>query len=459
MDAISLLANIAAGRQSVSGAVAESLRRTTAGDPSLHAFITLSESAGREAMQLDGEGRRDRPLFGLPLAVKDLIDTAGLHTTYGSLVHRDHVPAQDDIVVMRARAAGAVILGKTNTPEFGFGALCANALCPSTANPYDLSLSSGGSSGGSAAAVAAGLVPAALGTDFGGSVRTPAAFCGVVGFRPSAGHLPSATRRLAWDAMPTVGFLTRSVRDAALLYDSLAGPDARDPASLRLRLPSGTAAPTRRIACSRDMGTAPISRAMAERFAAAIAAMRQAGRTPIPAHPDCSGAMASFATLRAAHIHSNLSPLRERQGDLLSPTVRWNIGRGDGLTAAAYLQAEADRTALYRRFIAFFDDYDILITPSAAILPFAVDGGEVREIDGRPLDSVIDYLAITAIITLTGCPALSLPYWPPGDTLPIGLQLIAAPGRDRNLLAFAAELESHAAFGFRPPPLFMENFR
>ncbi|WP_341894382.1 amidase [Ferrovibrio terrae] len=456
MDAISLLTDIAEGRQSADIATADSLRRVAAGNPSLHAFITLSGSAGREAMQLDAEGRRNRPLFGLPLAVKDLIDTAGLRTTYGSLIHRDHIPEQDDIIVARARTAGAVILGKTNTPEFGFGALCANALCPSTANPYDLSLSSGGSSGGSAAAVAAGFVPAALGTDFGGSVRTPAAFCGVIGFRPSAGHLPSTTRRLAWDAMPTVGFLTRSVRDAALLYDSLAGPDARDPASLRL--PSGTAAPTRRIACSSDLGTAPISQAMAERFAAAGAAIRQAGWAPTQAHPDCTGAMTSFATLRAAHIHSNLSPLRERHGDLLSPTVCWNIGRGDGLTAAAYLQAEADRTVLYRRFIAFFDDCDILITPSAAILPFAADGGEVREIDGRPLDSVIDYLAITAIITLTGCPALSLPYWPPGETLPIGLQLVAAPGRDRSLLAFAAELESHAAFGFRPPPLFMENF-
>ncbi|WP_300303468.1 amidase [Ferrovibrio sp.] len=457
MDAITLLTDVAEGRQSAGSATADSLRRATASDPMLHAFITLSESAGPEARQLDAEGRQSRPLFGLPLAVKDLTDTAGLRTTHGSLIHRDHVPVQDDIVVTRARVAGAVILGKTNTPEFGFGALCANALCPSTANPYDLSLSSGGSSGGSAAAVAAGLVPAAFGTDFGGSVRTPAAFCGVVGFRPSAGHLPSTTRRLAWDAMPTIGFLTRSVRDAALLYDSLAGPDVRDPASLRL--PPGKAASMRRIACSSDLGAAPISQAMAERFAAAIAALQRTGRIPLPAHPDCTGAMASFATLRAAHIHSNLSPLRERHGDLLSPTVRWNIGRGDSLTAAAYLQAEADRTVLYRRFIAFFDDFDILITPSAAILPFAVDGGEVCEIDGRPLDSLIDYLAITAIITLTGCPALSLPYWPPGEALPIGLQLIAAPGCDRSLFAFAAELESHADFGFRPPPLFMENFQ
>lgn len=456
MDATSQLTDIAAGRQTAVAATAASLRRAALSNPTLHAFITLSDTANATAAKLDTDGRRHRPLFGLPLAVKDLTDTAELRTTYGSLIYRDHIPTQDDIVVARARAAGAVIVGKTNTPEFGFGAQCRNLLCPATANPHDLSLSSGGSSGGSAAAVAAGIVPAALGTDFGGSVRMPAAFCGIIGFRPSAGHLPSTTRRLAWDAMSTIGFLTRSVRDAALLYEVLAGPDIRDPASPRMQ--SSAPMPTRRVACSNDLGTAPMSQAMTDRFCAATAALLETGLTPHAAHPDCSGAMASFATLRAAHIHSNLSSLRDQHGELLSPTVRWNISRGDGLSAAAYLQAEADRASLYRRFVSFFEQFDILIIPSAAVLPFSTDIDDVTEIDGRPLGSVIDYLAITAIITLTGCPALSLPYWPRGDVLPIGLQLIAAPGQDHKLLAFAAELERHADFRFRPPPLFRESF-
>ena len=444
------------GASSATEAVALALARCRAQDHRLHSFITLSATAFDEAAQLDAEGPHGRALFGLPLGVKDLLDTAGLRTTYGSLVYRDHVPERDDLLVARAKAAGAVVIGKTNTPEFGFGALCANALCPSTANPSDPSLSSGGSSGGSAAAVAAGLVPAAIGTDFGGSVRTPAAFCGVVGFRPTAGLLPNPTRRLAWDSLPTAGTLTRSVAEARRLFDTLAGPDAHDPVS-RHPAPQNRGALTR-IAMSDDLGVAPMSAAMRAGFRAACANLQKVYRLT-HAHPDCSNAMTTFATLRAAYIHSNLSPLLAQQGDALAATVRWNIARGEGLTAAAFLQAEADRSTLYRRFMDFFEDYDLLLTPAAAVPPFGVDSGEVTAIDGRPLASLIEYLAITAIITLTGCPALSLPYWPPGEPLPIGVQIIAAPGRDHDLLDFATALEKLDGFGFRPPPLFAENFR
>jgi len=438
-------------------AVAAAQQRCRAQDHQLHSFISLSETALDEASKLDAEGVRERPLFGLPLGVKDLLDTAGLRTTYGSAALRDHVPDKDDVLVARAKAAGAVIVGKTNTPEFGFGALCANAICPSTANPHDLSLSSGGSSGGSAASVAAGLVPAALGTDFGGSVRTPAAFCGVVGLRPTAGLLPSPTRAIAWDSLPTAGLLTRNAADARRLLDALAGPDARDPMSWRAAAVSAPAAVTR-IAVSRDLGVAPIARDVRMRFDDAVAALGASGGGLVDDHPDCAGAMSAFATLRAAHIHHNLSPLDRKHGDLLAATVRWNIARGEGLTAAAFLAAEAERSALFRRFVDFFDRHDVLVTPAAAVMPFGVDSGEVTEIDGRPLASLIDYLAITAIITLTGCPALSLPYWPKGDSLPIGVQLIAAPGRDHDLLAFASALEQREGFGFRPPAAFRENF-
>jgi amidase len=451
-----MLMRNAARDASATQAVAEALQRSRAQDHRLHSFITLSETAAAEAARLDAEGPRGRPLFGLPLGVKDLIDTAGLRTTYGSTIYRDHVPQQDDILVARAKAAGAVVIGKTNTPEFGFGALCANALCPSTANPYDLTLSSGGSSGGSAAAVAAGLVPAAIGTDFGGSVRTPAGFCGAVGFRPTPGMLPSPTRRLAWDSLPTAGILTRTVAETQRLFAALAGPDLRDPVSMQVALPPRAA--LSRIATSRDLGVAPMASAMAGYFDAACADLRAAGHDLRSAHPDCTGAMATFATLRAAYIHSNLSPLQAQHGDALMATVRWNIARGEGMTAADFLQAEADRSALYRRFIAFFDSHDVLMTPTAAVLPFGINAGEVTAIDGKPLDSLIDYLAITSIITLTGCPALSLPYWAPDSSAPIGVQVIAAPGRDHDLLAFAATLEQQDRFGFRPPPLFAEYF-
>ncbi|HEX2887338.1 amidase [Vineibacter terrae] len=437
-------------------AVATAQLRCRTQDHQLHSFISLSPTALDEAKALDAEGARGRPLFGLALGVKDLLDTAGLRTTCGSAAFRDHVPEKDDVLVARAKAAGAVIVGKTNTPEFGFGALCANAICPSTANPYDLSLSSGGSSGGSAAAVAAGLVPAAIGTDFGGSVRTPAAFCGVVGLRPTAGLLPSPTRAIAWDSLPTAGLLTRDAAAAGRLLDALAGPDARDPMSWRAA--SSAPAALTRIAVSRDLGVAPVARDVRMRFDEAAAALSAGSSGLVEDHPDCAGAMAAFATLRAGHIHHNLSPLARKHGDKLAATVRWNIARGEGLAASAFLAAEAERSALFRRFVAFFERHDVLVTPAAAVMPFGVNSGEVTEIDGRPLESLIDYLAITAIITLTGCPALSLPYWPQGDRLPIGIQLIAAPGRDHDLLAFASALERRDGFGFRPPAAFRENF-
>ena len=440
-------------------AVTRALQRCRMQDDRLHAFITLSDTALDEAARLDNTGPQGHPLFGLPLGVKDLLDTAGLRTTYGSAIYRDHVPQQDDLLIARAKAAGAIIIGKTNTPEFGFGALCENALCPSTANPYDLALSSGGSSGGSAAAVAAGLLPAAIGTDFGGSVRTPAAFCGVVGFRPTPGMLPSASRNLAWDSLPTPGLLTRNAQDAITLFEALAGPDDRDPTSWRAKtLPQRAVT---RFAVSSDLGgAAAMAKDMRARFEQAVAGLRATGGEYVSAQPDCNGALDIFATVRAAHIHHGLSPLVRQHGDLIAPTVRWNIARGENLSAAAYLQAEAKRSALYRRFVDFFTRHDVLITPSAAIMPFGVHSGEVMEIDGRPLDSLIDYLAITAIITLTGCPAVSIPYWGAGESLPIGLQLIAAPGEDRSLLAFAAELASRSeAFRFRAPPLFAENFQ
>lgn len=446
----------AAAGASLTDSITQVLERCRTQDDRLHSFITLSDTAIDEAARLDMEGPRGRPLFGLPVGVKDLLDTAGLRTTQGSLIYGNRVPQQDDILVARAKAAGAIIIGKTNTPEFGFGALCANALCPSTANPYDLSLSSGGSSGGSAAAVAAGLVRVAIGTDFGGSVRTPAAFCGVVGFRPTAGLLPSPTRRLAWDSLPTAGILARSIADTRLLFDALAGPDLRDPTSLQAAPRSSGA--LSRIAISDDLGVAPMSAAVAAEFRAACATVRQRGFALNDAHPDCGTAMATFATLRAASIHSNLSTLLAEYGEALAATVRWNIARGDGLPAATVLDAEADRSTLYRRFISFFETHDVLLTPAASVLPFGVQSGEVTDIDGKPLSSLIDYLAITSIITLTGCPALSLPYWAPSATLPIGVQIIAAPGRDHDLLAFAAALEQLDGFGFRPPPLFAGNF-
>ncbi|WP_428248582.1 amidase [Ferrovibrio sp.] len=444
---MALVASLQSGRRDAAALATDCLGRIAQGDGVLKSCISVNPAAATEARQANG------PLHGLPFGVKDLLATRGLRSTQGSALFQDMVPERDDPLIARAREAGAVILAKTNTPEFGFGAHCSNRLLSPTANPHDLARSSGGSSGGSAAAVAAGLLPAAIGTDFGGSVRTPAGFCGVVGFRPTPGRLAAPERPLAWDALPTAGFLTRSARDARMLLDALLRPDAHDPLSMR-NWPAPGAIPSPRIAASEDLGVAPV--AASERTALQAAA--KAIGSVVQAHPDCSGAIEAFKVLRAAHIHQALSPLRDRFGEQLTETVRWNIARGDGLSAAEYLAAERQRGALHRRFLEFFARHDFLLLPAASIEPFRHDAGEVLEIDGQTLGSVIDYLAITFIISLSGCPALSLPYWPEGRALPFGLQIVAAPGADHALLDFAAGLEQQPGFGFRPPAFYMGDF-
>jgi amidase len=435
--------DLRAGRLRAAEVTEAALERIAALDPRLKAFVTVAaESARQTAARLDREGPRDRALFGLPLAVKDLLETAGLRTTHGSLAYESHVPPADDVVVARARQAGAVIVGKTNTPEFGFGAVCANALCGPTANPLDPALTSGGSSGGSAVAVATGMAALSLGTDFGGSVRIPAAFCGVVGFRPTPGRFPTLGRRLASDALSTTGCVTRTVRDARLLFEATEGPDERDPISLRAWPPHAGAPARPRVAATLDFGFAPIAKAVRTAFDQAVTAIESALGTRVPrAHPDCAGARDSFGVMRAANIHFNLSAIRDQLGERMSPTVRWNIERGEGISAAAFLAAEARRWEIAARFREFFEGHDFLVSPSAAILPFPHDAGEVLTIDGERLESLTDYFTVTYVISLVGCPAVSIPFWPGGESLPIGLQVVTAPGADYPLLDFAEALE------------------
>ena len=228
------LAKALARREISARAVLEAhLARIAAHDARLSAFITVdADGARRQADACDAASAPIGPLHGVPIAVKDLTDTRGLRTTYGSLLFQDHVPDQDELVVARLRRAGAVIIGKTNTPEFGFGAVCTNRLCGPTRNPFDVALTSGGSSGGSAVAVATGMAPLAHGTDFGGSVRTPASFCDVVSIRPTPGRIAAPARALGWDMLATHGLLARSVDDLELGLSACVGPDVRDPLSI-----------------------------------------------------------------------------------------------------------------------------------------------------------------------------------------------------------------------------------
>jgi amidase len=428
-------------------AVEASLEAIARRDPALCAFLTVSAETARAAADaLDARSEIVGPLHGVPVAIKDLADTAGIRTTYGSTLYRDHVPETDDAVVDRLKRAGAVIVGKTMTPEFGFGAVCVNDLAGPTRNPFDPSLTSGGSSGGAAVAVAAGMVTLAHGTDFGGSVRTPASFCGVAALRPTPGRLANPARALGWDMLSTAGFIAGSVDDLALALEATAEPDPRDPLSVREFPPASSSAPPPRVAWTEDFGVAPVARAVRAPFRAAAAKIASAfgGRA---AHPDCARAIETFHTLRPPLIRQAYLRHYKAHGDALTRTVRWWIERGAETKAADWLAAEAERTALYRRFLDFFDEWDVLVAPAASVLPWPNEAGDVAEIDGEALPTLIDYLAVTFVVSLVGCPVVVLPAGRAANGLPFGIQLIGAPGKDAALLALAARIEE--ACGFR----------
>src|SRR6478672_10107413 len=385
------------------------LARIAAHDARLSAFITVdSDGARRQADACDAASAPMGPLHGVPFAIKDLTDTAGLTTTYGSLLFRHHVPADDDLVVARLRRAGAIILGKTNTPEFGFGAVCTNRLCGPTRNPFDPSLTSGGSSGGSAVAVATGMVPLAHGTDFGGSVRTPASFCDVVSIRPTPGRIAAPARALGWDMLATHGLLARTVDDLELGLSACVGPDIRDPLSIGAEPQIGSDAGRLQLAVTPDFGVAPVAKEVRSRFAAACDALSQIADVE-EVSPDCGGAIEAFRTLRAAHVADSYGALlRDRRAEL-TPTVIWNIEAGGRLSAEDYLNAERRRTAIYRSFRELFSRADFLVAPAASVLPWPNEISDVTAIDGAALETPIDYLAVTFIVSLVGFPVLTLP--------------------------------------------------
>jgi amidase len=441
--ASNLATALRSGRYSARDVVEAHLDRIAGLNPGLAAFITVDESGARaQADRLDKLPPAQRgALHGLPVAVKDLTDTAGLRTTYGSAHFADHVPATDDHLVARLRSAGAVILGKTNTPEFGFGAICHNPLCGPTRNPFDRALTSGGSSGGSAVAVAMGMAALAHGTDFGGSVRTPASFCGVTSIRPTPGTISSPSRGLGWDTLSTHGVIARNVADCALMLDAIAGADPRDPTSRLAGAPSQVDRP--RLATSVDLGgVAPMSAACRARFAEVVAHLADNFGPIASAAPECRGAPAAFKTLRAALIRHSYGHLADRFEGSLTPTVAWNIAQGENISAGEYLAAETDRTSLYRRFIKFFADTDLLITPAASVLPWPNEIPEVTAIDGHALPDILDYLTITSVVSLAGFPVLTLPSPQRSHALPFGVQVIARPGEEALLITFGLLMQA-----------------
>jgi amidase len=459
LGAQSLAAGYRRGEFGPTDVVESCLAKIDALDPVYKAFLTVSGRARDEAVQAERRLKRGeaRWLTGIPVALKDLTLTAGLRTTFGSRLFADHVPDQSDVVVERLRAEGAVIIGKTNTPSFGYGAITTNELLGPTLNPYDLRRTCGGSSGGSAVAVAANMVPLAMGTDFGGSVRLPASFCGIVGFRPAIGSIPAFPKTHMWQALMAPGSFGRTVEDAAMLAWTIAGADPRDPVSMRAcpwPEPHFDRHERRRfhVAASPTLGFAPVDDEVQAVFGRAVERIR-ADHDVTDRPPDVpEGFQAAYEVIRGALLHDEFAPLIERHADQLSPTLKWNASRGNDISAASLMRAERVRMEAYLSLLAFLTEYDILATVGAPIAAFPVDQPEVLEINGKPLRNIIDYSAVELLGTMTGFPCLSIPCGTTSRGLPVGMQLIAAPHRQNDLLDFAVILQHECGFEYQPPP-------
>jgi amidase len=462
LTAVELADRIRRRDVSVTEVVHAHLQQIERVNPSVNAIVTLTaERALAEAKRKDAElarGAAGGPLFGLPVAHKDLVPTKGLRTTFGSPIYRDHVPSVDGLIIERLRAAGAVTLGKTNTPEFGAGSQTFNEVFGATLNPYDRSKTCGGSSGGAAVALACGMVPIADGSDTGGSLRNPAAFCNVVGLRTAPGRVPVWPREMAWSALSVQGPMARTVADVALLLSAMAGPDPRSPIAItesgeRFRRPLDRDFRGVRVAWSRDLGGLPIDRRVTATLAPQRKVLESLGCAIEEAQPNLHDARDIFQALRAFAFATRYGPMLAEHRHQIKDTVIWNTEQGLKLTARELGEAEVKRTALYHRVREFMERYEFLVLPVTQVPPFDVTQPYVTEIEGVALPTYIDWMRACSDITVTGLPAISVPGGFTADGLPVGLQIVGRHQDDWGVLQLAHAFEQATGVGRRRPPV------
>jgi amidase len=428
------------------------LDRIAERNPQLNAIVSLDEERARvgadEADRMLASGAEVGPLHGLPFAFKDTHAVAGWRTTYGSTLYAEHVPDADELLVERVRRAGVVVIGKTNVPEFAAGSHTFNTVFGTTLNPVDTTRSAGGSSGGAACALASGMVPLADGSDMGGSLRNPASFCGVVGLRPSLGRVPEWPLYNQWETTSVGGPMARNVGDLALLLSVMAGPDPRapqalgDPGSTFVPPLSGSLAGLR-VALSTDLGGAfEVDDEVAGVVSSSAAVFSGAGASVSNAHPDLAEADDTFRTLRAWHLQAKLGARLTAHPESFKRSLADNIRLGETLSGADVARAYTQRTALSERMRHFFTSYDVLVLPVSQVPPFPADQEYPSAINGRPMETYLDWMRAAYLITVTGCPAISVPAGHTRDGLPVGIQIVAPHGADRRLLEIAAAFEA-----------------
>ncbi|HEY5635543.1 MAG TPA: amidase [Burkholderiales bacterium] len=442
------------------------LERIERVNPKVNAIVTrVPERALAAARALDRRLAKPRTaklgvLAGLPIAYKDLVPTKGIRTTYGSPVYARNVPKADAALVERLSAAGAITLGKTNTPEFGAGSQTFNAVFGATRNPYDLSKTCGGSSGGAAVALACGMLPIADGSDYGGSLRNPAGYCNVVGLRPTPGRVPTWPAPDTWDTMSTLGPMGRSAADVAFLLSAMAGADARaavtfpEPGRIFAR-PLGRDFRKVRVAWSANLGGLPVDHRVRRVLAAQRRTFESLGCIVEEATPDFSGADEAFLVLRAVAFAMKYAPLLKTHRAKLKDTVIWNIEQGLALDGTQIGEALAQRTRVFQAMHAFMRRYEFLLAPVTQVPPFSIDTPYPTEINGRKLDNYLEWMKSCCRVTVTSHPAASVPAGFTDDAvpLPVGLQIVGRYRDDFGVLQLAHAFEEATGFGRRRPPV------
>ena len=425
-------------------------------NPSVNAVCTLDSDRALETARKLDSGPVTGPLHGIPVGIKDLSATEGIRTTFGSPIFADWIPDYDALPVERLKNAGAIVIGKTNTPEFGAGSQTFNPVFGPTLNPYDTTKTCGGSSGGAGVALATGMVPLATGSDLGGSLRNPAAWSNVVGFRTSIGRVPSYPNTLGFNSFSVQGPMGRTVEDVALQLSVLAGPDPRVPNCLpeagdSFRIDLARDFKDVRVAWSPTLGGYPVDDEIVAVLEKQKSAFSDLGCIIEDVDPDLTDADEIFHVFRAYKFASDYKAHYENNRDKLKQTVIWNIEEGLKLSAMDVADAELKRTKLHERMADFFGKYDFLLCPVTSVAPFSIEQEYVTEINGKKLDNYIQWMATCYSITVTGLPAISVPAGFTDTGLPVGLQIVGGFRQELSVLQMAKAFEGSTQFGYQRP--------
>jgi amidase len=449
LPAWELRRRIAAREESVASVVEACLARVMQRNDELNAIVTHNPRAMDEARDLDRRlagGEDPGLLCGLPVGIKDVTPVNGMRTTFGSPIYADYVPAEDALVVRRLREAGAVIMGKTNCPEFAAGGNTFNEVFGRTRNPWNPAKSAGGSTGGGAAALASGMIALAEGTDLGGSLRIPASFCGVVGLRPSAGLVPTHPVDWVWDTLQVTGPMARTAADVALMLQAVAGPSdlspIAQPAAGRDFVAAVNAGARRglRIGYCRDIAGIGVDPDIERVCRGAAFDLSEIGASVEELNLDLASGRPAFLALRGLWFVAQMFPRLDQQ-DRFGTNVGNNVRSGLQVTTKDLAAAEDFRGRLWHQFRVFFGKFDYLLTPCMAVPPFPVEQNYPDNIAGKPMQTYIDWIAPTFVLSLTGLPVASVPAGLDSHGMPVGLQIVGKQFGEEAVLALAAEIQ------------------